>query len=259
MLVVRPDVAELVGEDANTLRLLNIRSHPDNPARVVRPPVRGVRHGVALQLVPGRADQLAERVPEASRASADQLHHRRRRPATERDPNPAVGPDSPRGGAENLALTYADRGVRVISARFAPTVHGAGDHGFISIIAQAARRRGAPVYPGEGRNRWSAVHRSDAARLVRLGLENAPAGTILHAAAEEGVPVRRIAEALATRLGVPVKSAPPEQIADEIPFVGRFLAADLSATSTITRDLFGWQPTGPTFLEDIAEGHYDQL
>jgi nucleoside-diphosphate-sugar epimerase len=180
------------------------------------------------------------------------------RPATERDPNPAVGPDSPRGGAENLALTYADRGVRVISARFAPTVHGEGDHGFISIIARAARRRGISVYPGEGRNRWPAVHRSDAARLVRLGLENAPAGTILHAAAEEGVPVREIAEALAGRLGVPVRSAPAEQIADEIPFVGGLLAADIPAASKITRELLGWQPTGPTLLEDIAAGHYDQ-
>jgi nucleoside-diphosphate-sugar epimerase len=179
-------------------------------------------------------------------------------PATERDPNPAVGPDSPRGGAENLALTYADRGVRVISARFAPTVHGEGDHGFIFIVARSARRRGASVYPGEGRNRWPAVHRSDAARLVRLGLENAPAGTILHAAAEEGVPVREIAEALALRLGVPARSAPAEQIADEIPFIGRFLAADIPATSNITRDLLGWQPTGPTLLEDIAAGHYDQ-
>jgi nucleoside-diphosphate-sugar epimerase len=179
-------------------------------------------------------------------------------PATERDPNPAVSPDSPRGGAENLALTYADRGVRVISARFAPTVHGEGDHGFISIVAQAARRRGASVYPGEGRNRWPAVHRTDAARLVRLGIESAPAGTILHAAAEEGVPVRQIAEALASRLDVPAKSVPAEQIADEIPFVGQFLAADIPATSKITRDLLGWQPTGPTLLEDIAAGHYDQ-
>ncbi|MER6006530.1 SDR family oxidoreductase [Nonomuraea angiospora] len=180
------------------------------------------------------------------------------RPSTERDPNPAVGPDSPRGGAENLALTYADRGVRVISARFAPTVHGEGDHGFISVIAQAARRRGASVYPGEGHNRWPAVHRSDAARLVRLGLEDAPAGTILHAAAEEGVPVRRIAEALADRLGVPAKPAPAEQIADEIPFIGGFLAADFPTRSTITRELLGWRPTGPTLLEDIAAGHYDQ-
>ncbi|MGP3961415.1 SDR family oxidoreductase [Nonomuraea sp. 3N208] len=180
------------------------------------------------------------------------------RPLTERDPNPAVGPDSPRGGAENLALTYADRGVRVIPVRFAPTVHGEGDHGFVSIVAQAARRRGASLYAGEGHNRWPAVHRSDAARLVRLGLENAPAGTILHAAAEEGVPLQRIAEALAARLGVPAKSAPAEQIADEIPFIGRFLAADFVATSKITRDLLGWRPTGPTLLEDIAAGHYDQ-
>jgi nucleoside-diphosphate-sugar epimerase len=180
------------------------------------------------------------------------------RPATERDRNPAVGPDSPRGGAENLALAYAEKGVRVVPVRFPPTVHGAGDRGFIAIIARAARRRGASVYPGEGRNRWPAVHRSDAARLVRLGLENAPAGTILHAAAEEGVPVRRIAEALGGRLGVPARSAPAEEIAEEIPFVGRFLAADIPATSKITRELLSWRPTGPTVLEDIAAGHYDQ-
>ncbi|TDD14372.1 SDR family oxidoreductase [Nonomuraea diastatica] len=180
------------------------------------------------------------------------------RPATERDPSPAVGPDSPRGGAENLALTYAGRGVRVVPVRFAPTVHGEEDHGFVAIVAQAARRRGASAYPGEGHNRWPAVHRSDAARLVRLGLENAPAGTILHAAAEEGVPVRRIAEALADRLGVPATSVPAERLADEILFVGRFLSADVPATSTITRDLLGWRPTGPTLLEDIAAGHYDQ-
>src|SRR5690606_23931355 len=126
------------------------------------------------------------------------------------------------------------------------------------ILAQAARWRGAAVYPGEGSNRWPAVHRSDAARLVRLGLENAPAGTILHAAAEPGVPVREIAESLASRLGVPARSAPPEQIAEEIPFVGRFLAADIPATSQLTQDLLGWRPTGPTLLEDIAAGHYDQ-
>lgn len=180
------------------------------------------------------------------------------RPSTERDASPAVGPDSPRGGAENLALSYADRGVRVVSARFAPTVHGEGDHGFVSVIAQAARKRGASAYPGEGTNRWPAVHRSDAARLVRLGLEKAPAGTIMHATAEEGVPVREIAEALAARLGVPATSVPPEQLAEEILFIGTFMAADIPASSDLTRELLGWQPTGPTLLADIAAGHYDQ-
>jgi nucleoside-diphosphate-sugar epimerase len=118
--------------------------------------------------------------------------------------------------------------VRAVAARFAPSVHGEGHHhGFVAIIAEAARRRGAAIYPGDGANRWPAVHRSDAARLVRLGLEKAPAGTVLHAAAEEGVPVRHIVEALAERLDVPARSAPTDQIAEELPFVGRFLAADI--------------------------------
>ncbi|MGH3321134.1 MAG: SDR family oxidoreductase [Streptosporangiaceae bacterium] len=180
------------------------------------------------------------------------------RPATEQDRVPGAGPDSPRGGAENLALTYVERGVRVVPARSAPTVHGEGDHGFIAVIAQAARRRGAVPYVDDGANRWPAVHRSDAARLVRLGLENAPAGTNLHVTAEEGVAFRQIAEALASRLGVPAASAPAEQVAEEIPYVGRFVGADIPATSTITRDLLGWRPTGPMLLEDIAAGHYDQ-
>jgi nucleoside-diphosphate-sugar epimerase len=95
------------------------------------------------------------------------------RTVTEHDRIPD-GSDSVRGGSENLALSYAKKGVCVISARFAPTVHGEGDAGFISIVARAARRRGASVYPGEGSNRWPAVHRSDAARLLRLGLNPRP-------------------------------------------------------------------------------------
>jgi len=176
----------------------------------------------------------------------------------EKDRSPAVGPDSPRGGAENLALEYADRGVRVVAARFAPTVHGESDHGFIAIIADAARRRGSVPYVGDGANRWAAVHRTDAARLVRLGLEKAPAGTILHAVAEDGVPLRQVAEALAERLDVPATSAAAEQLAEEVPFVGRFLGLDVTASSQLTRELLDWNPTGPTLLEDIAAGHYDR-
>lgn len=180
------------------------------------------------------------------------------RPVTENDASPAVGPDSGRGGAENLALEYADRGVRVVSARFAASVHDKNDHGFIAIIAEAARRLGAVPYVAEGANRWPAVHRSDAAHLVRLGLENAPAGTILHVVGEEGVPLRQVAEALATRLELPATSMSAERLATEIPFVGRFLAVDAPAASRLTRERFGWTPVGPTLLDDIAAGYYDR-
>ena len=104
------------------------------------------------------------------------------RPATEADTSPFVGPESPRGGGENRAFDFVDRGVRAVAARFAPTVHGAGDHGFISLIVAAARQHGVSGYVGDGTHGWAAVSRPDAARLVRLGLEGAPAGTRMHAA-----------------------------------------------------------------------------
>jgi len=180
------------------------------------------------------------------------------RPLTERDRSDAHGVDSARGGAENLALAYAEKGVRVTSARFAPTVHGEGDHGFVAIVADHARRTGAAVFPGDGANRWPAVHRSDTAVLVRRALESAPAGTVVHAAAEEGVPVRDIMAALAERLGLPTRSVPARTLAEDLPFIGGFLAADIPASSSLTRELLGWEPTGPTLLEDIAAGHYDR-
>jgi nucleoside-diphosphate-sugar epimerase len=178
------------------------------------------------------------------------------RPGTEADASPAVGPDSPRGGSENLALDYVDRGVRTISARFAPTVHGVGDHGFIAYLTAAARRHGVSAYVGDGSAAWSAVHRSDAARLVRLGLEQAPAGSRLHAVAEEAIPTREIAEAIAESLGVPVTSIAPEDAVEHFGFIGRFFALDMSASSNRTRELLDWNPTGPTLVEDIKAGAY---
>jgi nucleoside-diphosphate-sugar epimerase len=178
------------------------------------------------------------------------------RPGTEADPSPAVGPDSPRGGSENLALDYVDRGVRTISARFAPTVHGIGDHGFIAYITATARRHGVSAYIGDGSAAWAAVHRSDTARLLRLGLDQAAAGSILHAVAEEGVPTRDIAEAIGQALDVPVTSIAPEDAVDHFGFIGSFFAMDLSATSIRTRELLDWTPTGPTLLEDIKAGAY---
>jgi nucleoside-diphosphate-sugar epimerase len=178
------------------------------------------------------------------------------RPALESDPNPGIGPDAPRGGSENLALDYADRGVRSIALRFAPTVHGTGDHGFISLIVAAALRTGVSGYVGDGTNAWAAVHRGDAARLARLAIEQAPAGARLHAVSEEGVPTRVIAEAIAERLGIPTASIDPADAVEHFGFIGRFFGADMTASSEVTQRTYDWTPTGPTLVEDIAGGAY---
>jgi nucleoside-diphosphate-sugar epimerase len=178
------------------------------------------------------------------------------RPASEDDPSPFHGPDSPRGGSENLALEFVDRAVHAVAVRFAPTVHGARDHGFIATIAGVARERGVSGYPAEGSNRWAAVHRSDAARLVALGLAKAPAGGRLHAVAEEGIPTRAIAEAIGHSLGLPVASIAPDDVQGHFGWIGTFFSMDLTATSTATRELLGWAPTGPTLMEDISAGAY---
>jgi nucleoside-diphosphate-sugar epimerase len=178
------------------------------------------------------------------------------RPSTESDPSPFSGPDAPRGGAENLAFEYAERGVRAIAARFSPTVHGIGDHGFIALLVAAARRTGVSGYVGDGASSWSAVHVHDAARLVRLGLEQAPAGARLHVVAEEAVSSRDIAESIGRYLNVPVKPVAAEDAVDHFGFIGRFFALDMSASSAVTRAAYHWEPTGPTLAEDIAAGAY---
>jgi nucleoside-diphosphate-sugar epimerase len=178
------------------------------------------------------------------------------RPATENDPSPFYGPDSPRGGSENLALEFVDRGVHAVALRFAPTVHGAGDHGFIATIAAVARDKGVSGYPGDGTNRWAAVHRSDAGRLVALGLAKAPAGGRLHAVAEEGIPSRVIAEAIGRAFSLPVTSIAPDDVPAHFGWISTFFAMDLTATSTMTRELLGWDPTGPTLTEDLDAGAY---
>jgi nucleoside-diphosphate-sugar epimerase len=178
------------------------------------------------------------------------------RPATEADASPFHGPDSPRGGAENLALEYAGRGVHPVSLRWSPTVHGTGDHGFIAHLSAIAREKGVAGYPGDGTNRWAAVHVTDAARMVVLGLEKAPAGSRLHAVAEEGVPVKQIAEAIGRAFDLPVASIPAGDVPAHFGWIGGFFAMDLAATSTATQELLGWTPTGRTLIEDLDTGAY---
>ena len=173
------------------------------------------------------------------------------RPLTERDPSPHVGPDSLRGGTEALAMEYADRGVRSVALRFAPTVHGTGDHGFVAVLAGIAKQKGVSGYIGDGVNTWPAVHVSDAGRLVALALEKAPASSVVHAVAEEGVPTRAIAEGLAEAIGVPARSVAPEDAAEHFGWLGGFFGMNVTASSAITRELLGWAPAGPTLLEDL--------
>jgi nucleoside-diphosphate-sugar epimerase len=167
----------------------------------------------------------------------------------------AADPNSPRA-SEQAALAFATRGVRVSVLRLPPSVHGEGDHGFVPRLIDIAREKGVSAYPGDGANRWPAVHRFDAARLFRLALESAPTGARLHAIGDEGVPVREIAGAVGGHLGLPVTSVAPETAADHFGWLGVFFSLDLPASSTITRELLGWRPTRHGLLDDLEQGHY---
>jgi nucleoside-diphosphate-sugar epimerase len=185
------------------------------------------------------------------------------RVATERD---GRGPDSAGpaliGGAEirmanaQMTLALASRGVRSAVVRLAPTCHGDGDNGFMATVVGIARDKGVSGYIGDGTNRWPAVHRLDAARVFRLAVETAPAGSVLHAIADEGVPIRDIAEVIGRHLDVPVLAISPEDAGEHFAWLAGFLAADSPASSTLTRELLGWQPTHPGLIEDLDQGHY---
>jgi nucleoside-diphosphate-sugar epimerase len=176
--------------------------------------------------------------------------------STEADRSPHSGPDAPRGGTEALALEFADRGVRTVSLRFAPTVHGTGDQGFVALIAAVAREKGVSAWIGDGSSHWPAVHRSDAGRLVADALVAATPGLVLHVAAEEGVSTRAIAEALGESLGLPSTSVAPADAGAHFGWIGGFFGQDMPASSEATRRLLGWSPSGPTLLDDIAGGAY---
>jgi nucleoside-diphosphate-sugar epimerase len=167
------------------------------------------------------------------------------------------GPQARRETAE-LTLSLASRGVRSSIVRLPPTNHGDGDNGFIATLVGIARQKGVSGYIGDGANRWPAVHRLDSARLFRLALEEAPAGTTLHAVAEEGVPVREIAEVIGRHLDIPVVSVPAEDVGEHFTWLGGFLGLDAPASSAWTRELLGWEPTHPGLIADLDQGHYFQ-
>ncbi|MET7299109.1 hypothetical protein [Embleya sp. NPDC005575] len=174
--------------------------------------------------------------------------------ASERDmPDADV---TPRAAGSLAALAFADRGVRSSVLRLPPTVHAEGDHGFVPMLIGIARDKGVSAYVGDGSNRRPAVHRSDAARLFRLALEQAPAGSILHGVAEEGIPIRTIAELIGRHLDVPTTAIAPDQAGEHFGWLSAFFATDVPTSSTLTRELLNWRPTGPGLVDDLDKGHY---
>ena len=185
------------------------------------------------------------------------------RVATERDGqslDPAVaalgGGPATRMGTALVTLALASQGVRSSVMRLPPTVHGDGDNGFMAALVGIARDKGVSGYIGDGSNRWPAVHRLDAARLFRLALEKAPAGSTLHAVADEGVPVRAIAAVIGRHLDLPVVAISPEDAGAHFGFLAAFLGVDSPASSALTRALLEWQPTHPGLIDDLDQGHY---
>ncbi|HEY0870029.1 MAG TPA: 3-beta hydroxysteroid dehydrogenase, partial [Acidothermaceae bacterium] len=146
--------------------------------------------------------------------------------------------------------------VRSSIVRLAPTNHGDGDNGFMATLVSIARAKGVSGYVGDGSNRWPAVHRLDSANLFRLAVEKAPAGSTLHAIADEGVPFRDIADVIGRHLNIPVVRVAPENAGQHFSWLGGFVAIDSPASSALTRELLGWQPTQLGLIDDLDKGHY---
>lgn len=176
------------------------------------------------------------------------------RVATEQDvPDPGA---HPRIAGIQAAMSFTARGVRSSSVRFAPTVHGTGDHGFIATLVGIARDKGVSGYIDDGSNRWPAVHRLDAAHLVRLAVDEAPTGAALHAVAEQGVPTRAIADAIGRGLDLPVVSIPADKAGDHFGWMASFFGLDAQVSNSATRQLLGWNPVHPGLIADLDAGHY---
>jgi nucleoside-diphosphate-sugar epimerase len=158
--------------------------------------------------------------------------------------------------SDNAVLALTKRGVRASVASLAPSVHGDGDKGFVPRLIQIARAKGVSAYVGDGQNRWPAVHRLDAAKLFRLAVESAPAGSRLDGVGEEGIPFRDIAEVIGRKLGLSTVSVSPEEAAAHFGFLGPIAAFDMPRSSEKTRQMLGWQPQNPTLLDDLENGGY---
>ena len=161
----------------------------------------------------------------------------------------------PRVASEAAAASLAEQGVRVSIMRL-PQVHDPYKQGLITYLVAAARDKGVSAYVGDGQNRWPAVHRLDAAHLYRLALEKGVAGARYNAVAEEGVPLREIAEALGRGMKLPVVSKSAGEAAEHFGWLGMFVGADIPASSALTQQRLGWRPTGPKLMDDLNQERF---
>ncbi len=159
----------------------------------------------------------------------------------------------PRLNTEKEAAALVGPGVRICLVRL-PQVHDQNKQGLVTYLVDIARAKGVSAYVGDGMNRWSAAHLSDTARLYRLALEKGSAGCY-HAVAEEGVPVRDIAEVIGRRLKLPVVAKTPAEAAEHFGTMGGFAALDGAASSALTRERLGWRPVGPGLIADLERAH----
>ncbi len=164
----------------------------------------------------------------------------------------------PRAASEEAADSVAARGVRVSVVRL-PQVHNTRKQGLVTYAIAMAREKGVSAYVGDGLNRWPAVHVLDTARLYKLALEKGEAGVRYHAVAEEGVPLRDIAEVIAEGLKVPVVAISPEEAAVHFGWLGMFAGRDVPASSAQTQERLGWHPTGPGLIADLKQMHYSEV
>ncbi|MBW8746705.1 MAG: SDR family oxidoreductase [Acidobacteria bacterium] len=175
--------------------------------------------------------------------------------ATEEDPQ-SISAGIPRIASEEAVQAVTSLGVQASVVRLPPVVHGEGDNGFIPKLIAIARQRGVSAYVGDGLNRWPAVHRLDAAHLFRLALESGTAGTTYNGVAEEGVPVRAIAEVIGRRLRLPIVSKSVDESVEHFGFLGHALSLDIPASSTATQRLLGWHPSQPGLISDLDHVRY---
>jgi nucleoside-diphosphate-sugar epimerase len=177
------------------------------------------------------------------------------RPATEDDVAPPPGPAYPRA-SEQAAMALAERGIHACVVRLPPSVHGDGDHGFVPLLIGLAREKGVSAHIGDSTNRWSAVHRLDAARAFRLALERGARGARYHAVADESVPMRDLAAVIARRLHVPSASLTAEEAAFHFGWFAHFAGLDMCGTSARTRAALGWVPHEQSLFDDLDGATY---